>query len=524
MEDRTIHSWVNYTRWRNNHWARSLIVVLLLLGIFFRFVNLDRKVYWYDETITSLRISGYRQTEMIRQVFDGHEVGVEDLQKYQRISSEKNLIGTAHSLASEAPQHPPLYFLLARFWVQYFGYSVEVLRSLSALISLLVFPCLYWLCLELFNSALVGWLAVALMSVSPFHVLYAQEAREYSLWTVTILLLSAALLHAMRRNTKLSWAMYSAALAVSIYSFTFSLFVAAGQAIYVAVIERFRLTKIAKAYLFASLIGALTFTPWLLVIVIHLLVVHELSAWTDFSLPLLTLIKDWSLNFSRIFIDLNFTNNSSFIYLLVPVIFFEAYSIYFVCRRTPTRIWLFILTLIGVTALALVLPDLLLGGQRSSVTRYLIPCYLGVQLAVAYLISTQIVSISSSQQKIWQVALGILIAGGVMSCTLSSQAEVWWNKYESCDNPQVAQIVNRANHPLLISDSSTGFSNVLSLSYLLVPKVRMQLLVFPNQPKFLDKSYDIFLYKPSDSLRKQLEKKYKIEFVSKNNDVWKLEY
>lgn len=45
---------------------------------------------------------------------------------------------------------------------------------------------------------------MALIAVSPFHVLYAQEAREYSLWTVTILLSSAALLRAMRVKTKLS--------------------------------------------------------------------------------------------------------------------------------------------------------------------------------------------------------------------------------------------------------------------------------------------------------------------------------
>jgi uncharacterized membrane protein len=35
-------------------WLRFFIIILLFLGIFFRFVNLDQKVYWIDEAFTSL--------------------------------------------------------------------------------------------------------------------------------------------------------------------------------------------------------------------------------------------------------------------------------------------------------------------------------------------------------------------------------------------------------------------------------------------------------------------------------------
>jgi len=58
-------------------------------------------------------------------------------------------------------------------------------------------------------------------------------------------------------------------------------------------------------------------------------------------------------------------------------------------RKTPKQVWLFVLTLIGVTGLALVIPDLILGGMRSIQARYLMPCYLGIPLAVAYLLATQ---------------------------------------------------------------------------------------------------------------------------------------
>src|SRR6478672_10132474 len=50
------------------------LVFLLVLGIYFRFVNLDRKVYWLDETHTSLRISGYTEPEFIQEIFAGNLV------------------------------------------------------------------------------------------------------------------------------------------------------------------------------------------------------------------------------------------------------------------------------------------------------------------------------------------------------------------------------------------------------------------------------------------------------------------
>ena len=43
--------------------------IFLVVGVFFRFANLDAKVYWHDETYTSLRISGYTVNETIKLCF-----------------------------------------------------------------------------------------------------------------------------------------------------------------------------------------------------------------------------------------------------------------------------------------------------------------------------------------------------------------------------------------------------------------------------------------------------------------------
>jgi hypothetical protein len=58
------------------------------MGVFFRCVNLDRKIYWYDESFTSLRVSGYKEAELIQQASDRRILSIEDIQKFQRVNAE----------------------------------------------------------------------------------------------------------------------------------------------------------------------------------------------------------------------------------------------------------------------------------------------------------------------------------------------------------------------------------------------------------------------------------------------------
>jgi uncharacterized membrane protein len=148
-------------KWLNNpnsslNWLRSLAIILLVLGIFFRFVNIDRKLYWSDEVYTSLRISGHLQQNMDRQLRTGHLVTIDDLHKYQYPHRDGNVLSTINGLIAEESQLSPLYFIMVRWWVELFGNSIAIVRSFSAYLSLLTFPAIYWLCLELFESELVG--------------------------------------------------------------------------------------------------------------------------------------------------------------------------------------------------------------------------------------------------------------------------------------------------------------------------------------------------------------------------------
>jgi uncharacterized membrane protein len=97
--------------WRHRISLKVLIVVILT-GIFFRFTNLDRKAYYFDESLTSLLMYGYTWTEMVQQALQGKTISVEDLLgKYQQINPEKTWLDTVKGLATEEPQLSLLYFI-----------------------------------------------------------------------------------------------------------------------------------------------------------------------------------------------------------------------------------------------------------------------------------------------------------------------------------------------------------------------------------------------------------------------------
>jgi uncharacterized membrane protein len=462
-------------------WLQLCTIVLLILGIGFRFYNLDRKVYWLDEARTSLRMSGHTQTELVQELYTGKVITAAQLQSFQR-PGEKTWGDTLHALKGNA-EHTPLYFLLARLWTETFGYSVANIRGLSVFFSLLVFPCLFWLCRELFASSAVGWVAIALVAVAPLHVLYAQEARPYSLWTVEVLLSSAVLLWAMRTRARWSWLAYGVSLTLGLYT-------------------QLLFGEIIIAYLTTTVISLLTLMPWMLLFLGNLDQVQEATATLNSPYQFSTLINEWVLNFSRGLIDreLGSFNTVGFILLgLAPL--------YYLYCKTPRVVWLMVISIVAVSFLVLALPDVFLGGQRSIRIRYLIPAFLGIQMAIAYLFVSQ-VEARGWRKQVAQVAIAGLIAGGIIACSVSSQAQVWWNKSvpRSAYYPAVAAMINQAEGAIVVSDDDPA--SLLAISYLLKPETQLQLVSTPRQLKIGDGSDRIFLLNPSRRLRTRLKRKY----------------
>lgn len=476
-----------------NGW-RYGVIVLLVLGIFLRFYNLDRKVYWIDETNTSLRTLGYTKTEVIETAFTGEVITADQLMQFQRLSPDRGWSDTWTALTGTT-EHTPLYFLLSRAWIGVVGHSVATMRALTAIFSVLAIPCLFWLCWELFQSFAVGWVAVGLYAVTPLHVLYAQEARPYSLWTVMILLSSALLLRSLRTSSRQTWILYGLSLMAGLYTQLLFGVMILTHGFYVLLIEKWR-SPTTRAYLLTTAVALLAFTPWLALLIHNLPKVQESTRSLTEGYSFDYMVNRWFLNSSLAFFGRELGSANLLFGVLCGV------AVGLLPRITPKRSWLFVVLLVAVPFLSLALPDVILGGRASLRIRYLFPTMLGIQLAFAAQIALQGLWGSTWRQQVWRGVLGLLVVGGLASCMISSQAVVWWNKSvpRSSYYPIVSALINEAANPLVISDGSV--TDTLAFSRWLDPDVHLQLSLEPRKIRVAPGYDPIFLLNPEESTKR----------------------
>ena len=146
-----------------------------------------------------------------------------------------------------------------------FGTSAAALRSLPAVFGVVVLLCVYWLAGAVCVAANAA-IAVALVAVSPFYVLYAQEAREYSLWTLAIA--AAGILVLARRRAAPARGRgppMPSSSHVGLYVYPLTGLVAVGFFVYVLIAERLRITRAVVSCFVASLCALIAFAPWLTV-------------------------------------------------------------------------------------------------------------------------------------------------------------------------------------------------------------------------------------------------------------------
>ena len=512
-------------------WLSAAIATAIAFGIVFRFYNLGHKVYWFDETMTSLRISGWNQATWVATALDGQPQSVGAfVATYQYPDPDLPWRETLDALATH-PEHSPLYYLGVRLWSHFVPNTVGFLRQLSAWIGLLVLPLTYWLAIELFEKPRVAQIALGLAAISPVNVHYAQEAREYSLWTVAILLGSATLLRAIgpersnfsRRSGQTDgfngwWLAYGASVALLLYAHPFSAFVLLAHGLYVLFIAYgCRQWQKLMAYIGASVLGLLAFCPWLWIVWQNFDEFLSNTAHTSQQMKT-PLPLYWGLNLSRIFFDVNQGTSplSPTLYIFLWLTVAAIVTLWWFERRSAA---VFLILLMGTISLGLMVPDILTGGRRSHNIRYFLPCAIGVQLAASAWIERHLVSrrVSASSLKRWKRGTIALFVCGALSIAVSSQNENWWTKSasKSRHHPEIARIANAARAgefegntagtPQKIAIVSNEMSGqILSLSHLLDPQIDF-ILVPEGQTPEIPAGYDrVFIYRSSDALHEAL--------------------
>ncbi len=135
-----------------------LLVIILLLGAFLRFYQLDEESFWLDEGATGLVVKKYTSAEIIDnirqygQMLPGYYYYNDDL---------------------------PLYYVILRGWSYIFGFSDFSLRAFSAFFGSLALFAVFYLTNYLFDKR-IALLATLLSSINLTLIWYSQEARQYS--------------------------------------------------------------------------------------------------------------------------------------------------------------------------------------------------------------------------------------------------------------------------------------------------------------------------------------------------------
>jgi uncharacterized membrane protein len=429
-----------------------------------RCTGIDKKIFWQDESVTALRASGWTFAELVRWLDSTPLVDAETLRRIQMVSGAGSFVDTVRSLASEDPQHPPLYYLAARAGESLTGNTVTGTRWPAVIFGLIAFPAMWWLAWLLFRDGLAALIALALFALSPFHIAYAQEAREYSLATLVALTSSAFLLSAIDRPGPRRWVAYAAAVAAGFYVYFFFVFVIFSHALFalIALRDDRRVQKLCIAWMAAGVAGG---AGWLLTVAGNWGQVLGTNQGYHVRRSSMVLLNGWVDAIYRSFAYVPPGKPAVALAAALAVAAVAIPALIALRRDASPRTRVFVLALAGAPAVLLVVSDLVQGGRLSTINRHLIPTYLGAELAIAAALAAW----ARAPDRVSRIASGLtgflLFAAGAHAAAAYSGSDFWWNKAGAGLHLPVAAIVNGHRPSAVIAGGS--LDAILSISHLL---------------------------------------------------------
>jgi 4-amino-4-deoxy-L-arabinose transferase-like glycosyltransferase len=166
----------------------QILIGLTIIGAIIRFYHLDWNSIWLDEAFTYNAAKG-----SLLDIWNTMEVG---------------------------DFHPPLFHWIEHFMLT-FGHSEVVLRFIPAVLGICTIPLFFILGKELADER-IGVLSAALLTFSPFHLFYSQEAYSYSAVLFVFTIVLYCYLRALRTRERTFWLLTGAfsALAFWIHFYT----------------------------------------------------------------------------------------------------------------------------------------------------------------------------------------------------------------------------------------------------------------------------------------------------------------
>jgi mannosyltransferase len=204
-----------------------LLFAVLSLGILLRIYNIRAWDFWFDEVIS---------------------------------------IRAAHNDISNDIQ-PPLYHSILYLFLIFVVENEFNVRILSALFGILSIYMIYRIGKQLFNYR-VGLISAFILSVSPIHIWYAQEARGYTLFVFLAIATFYCFILSLRKNRNKQWLQYGVFATLSIYASYYLFLIVIAE---LAVLLHGRYIAQAKKWILTRLLSAGLFCFWLPVFYNHII-------------------------------------------------------------------------------------------------------------------------------------------------------------------------------------------------------------------------------------------------------------
>jgi mannosyltransferase len=181
-----------------NSKPRTILIAVLLLGLFLRVYCLTCESVWLDEGYSILWAKQ------------------EPLEMIDAVSRDV---------------HPPLYFLVLHYWIALFGDAEFTIRFLSVIFGTLAIFMMYKVGSLIFDRN-VGLLSSVILALSAFHIYYSQELRAYSLMVLLTLASMYYFIRLLEERKRGIYAGYILSSTLLLYTHYFGIFVVLVQNVF----------------------------------------------------------------------------------------------------------------------------------------------------------------------------------------------------------------------------------------------------------------------------------------------------
>jgi uncharacterized membrane protein len=422
-------------------WVRYITILTwcaILVGCALRFSQLSTRVLFVDEAITQIRVAGHTYAEMNAALFDGRQRPVDVVRSYAQVDAGSTAGKVVVSLVKEDAQHPPLFYLAELAIVRAFGNALAVWRLFSAICGVLSVIAAYALARELFGDSRAPIMAAALMAVSPIERIYSQQAREYSLFALLVLVSTIAVVRAVRTKAAPWWAVYAVLAAAGLYASPFMAYIMAAHAVFAIGMSRRAGRIIGIGFALSAAAAFAAYAPWLYELALHRGSIVVENSWSATRWSAGQLAAKWIFNSGSTFFDLEYMNLRwglvlGLVGLVVIVAMWRGFR-----DSEPIARWCLGAAL-TIPSVLLIAPDLLLGEHRSAIARYGLPVFTLLLIVVARGLCNRPLSAT------------IVLAAGLAACTIGAMHPSWWDNDASADDAHIASAIERRSGAQVIT-------------------------------------------------------------------------